>query len=109
VWIVTSKFQGEVGLHGDTQVGRAARVIVPSPLRQLLTEDVAGRLGNLFLAFAAEKSHQQDVLRLEDSIPLELTYPMAVCGLPFEQAMARTFDSCGKWRTMINVVPEAVG
>jgi hypothetical protein len=33
---------------------------------------------------------------------------MAVQSLPLEQAVARTFDSGGKRRTMVDIVPEAV-
>ncbi len=109
VRIVPGQLQGKVGFDGDTQVGRAAGVVVPSPFGQLLSENITGRFDNLFLAFAAKKGQQQDVLRLKDSIPLELTYPMAVRGLSFQQAMARAFHCRGKWRTMVDVVPEAVG
>ena len=80
-----AKLQGEVRFDGDTQIGGALGIIVPTPFAHLLGKNVPGGLPDSLLAFAAEEAHQQDVLGLENRVPLKFADPVAVWSLLKEQ------------------------
>ena len=78
-------------------------------IRKLLRPQVVGRPPEPDRIGPPHELEQQQILGLQDGIALELPHPMSVRSLPFQQAMARTFDRSGKRRTMAEIVPEAFG
>src|SRR5262249_41127066 len=76
--VVPGELEGEVGLDGAAQLEGPAGVDAPAALCRLLGEDVAGRLAADFIALTAEEGQEEDVLRLEDGVPLQLADPVAV-------------------------------
>src|SRR4051812_41752117 len=79
------QLEGEIGLYAGVNVRSAARINGPSPLGELVLENVVGSLAGRLGLMLSQKSQQQNVFALEDRIPLELTHPVAILMLIVEQ------------------------
>src|SRR6266702_2284180 len=88
VRLVAGQPQGQVGLHGGGQVGRAAVEVGPRAVLPLLGPDPAPRRGDHGVVVQAEELAQQQVLGVHGHVGLELALPPPVGVLQAEQVVA---------------------
>ena len=100
---VARELQGEVRLHRRVDVRRTPRVDAPAAVLVLARSQMAGRFGELVLAGRTEEPLREDVLRLENRVPLQLGAPMTVVLLQGEKAVRRTIDRRGERRLLERV------
>ncbi len=92
VRVIPEKLQNEVRLDGCAHLRRAAVVDRPTSIRQLQASDAARHLLHALLLRPSQELEQQDVLRLEHAVRLELAPPVPVLQLESQEVLSREMD-----------------
>ena len=97
--IVAGNLQRQIRLHRPADFNRPARKHRPAAVRALLVEHVGRRFLRSLRMPLSEERQQQNVLRFEDRVSLQLCTPMAVVLLEREQMIASSLHRRPKSRS----------
>src|SRR3984957_20114459 len=86
---ISRQLQPKVGLHRCADIRRAGGIDVPSAVLVLMPQNPVRRLLKAFLVPRPEQSVQQNVVRLQRGIRLELPAPVALFMLLREKIFSR--------------------
>src|SRR5215472_11642485 len=92
---IAGQLQTEIALYGRADVGGTSSVNTPAAILVLVLKNVARRFAETFLLSATQKRVQQDIVRLEGGVSLELAAPVALFMLLRKQLLAGSIDGGG--------------
>ncbi len=98
--------QREIGLHGNAQVRRSFRIIVPATFGHLLGQQIPGDFSDFGVAFPAQECQEQDIFRFQNRIALQLADPMAVKSLTRKEQGHGAVDGSGNRGKVERVRPK---